>query len=189
MNAAPLPGGWIWDVIAFPGNINQILVVFANFGLADHAWTGVVPATGTATWTATSGAGASSLPDVPYYIEKTKKLFPNASLTVVQSPREFLKNKTNDFDAFVYAAESGSAWTLVFPQYSIAIPHPSIIKIPLAYAVSLDDPQMRNFISTWITLKKKDETIESLYNYWILGHDKDNKKTRWCIKTDVLGWK
>lgn len=67
LDAAPLPGGWIWDVIAFPGNINQVLVVFANFGLAAHAWTGAVPAAGTATWTAASGAGATALPDVPYY--------------------------------------------------------------------------------------------------------------------------
>jgi Na+/H+-dicarboxylate symporter/ABC-type amino acid transport substrate-binding protein len=129
-----------------------------------------------------------AITDVPYYIEKTKKLFPNASLTVVQSPQEFLENKTNDFDALVYVAEAGSAWTLVFPQYSIAIPYPNIIKIPLAYAVSLDDPQMLNFISTWVTLKKKDETIKLLYDYWILGKDPHRKKPRWCILRDVLGW-
>ena len=67
LDAAPLPGGWIWDVISFPGNINQIMIVYANFGLTDHCWTGTVPATGTATWTATSGSGVNALPDVPYY--------------------------------------------------------------------------------------------------------------------------
>lgn len=67
LTAAPLPAGWIWDIIAFPGNPNRVLVVFANFGLTAHAWIGDVPATGTATWTAASGAGATALPDIPYY--------------------------------------------------------------------------------------------------------------------------
>lgn len=67
LDASPLPSGWIWDVLAFPGNPNQILVVFANFGLTAHAWIGTVPGSGTATWAAASGSGGTALPDVPYY--------------------------------------------------------------------------------------------------------------------------
>jgi photosystem II stability/assembly factor-like uncharacterized protein len=67
LDASPLPSGWIWDVIAFTGNPDRIMVVFANFGLAAHAWIGDVPVSGTANWTAASGAGATALPDVPYY--------------------------------------------------------------------------------------------------------------------------
>lgn len=63
LNAAPLPAGWIWDICAFPGNPSKVLVVFANFGLAQHVWTGTVPAVGTATWVATSGG----LSDIPMY--------------------------------------------------------------------------------------------------------------------------
>jgi photosystem II stability/assembly factor-like uncharacterized protein len=63
LHAAPLPTGWIWDIQAYPGNVNKILVVFANFGIS-HAWIGNVPAgAAPAAWT-NAGAG---LPNVPAY--------------------------------------------------------------------------------------------------------------------------
>jgi ABC-type amino acid transport substrate-binding protein len=128
------------------------------------------------------------IPDVPYYIEKIEKIVPHARLKVIQSPRDFLTNKKNELDGLVYTAEAGSAWTLVYPQYSVALPFPDIINIPQGYAVPLDEPQMRNFISTWVRLKKKDKTIESIYNHWILGKDAKRKKPRWCVMRNVLGW-
>ena len=88
----------------------------------------------------------------------------------------------------MFTAEAGSAWTLIYPQYSVAIPYPDIIRVPLAYPLPVNAPQMKNFISTWISLKKKDETIEALYDYWILGKELKQKEPRWCILRDVLGW-
>jgi photosystem II stability/assembly factor-like uncharacterized protein len=65
IEAAPLPGRWIWDVAAMPGDQNTVVVVLAGFG-TPHAWRGVVAAGGTsAAWTNISGAAPSSLPDVP----------------------------------------------------------------------------------------------------------------------------
>ena len=64
LHAAPLPvGTWIWDVHSLPGNNDRIIVAFSGFGLAQHVWSGVVPAAGAATWTAVS----TGLPDVPMY--------------------------------------------------------------------------------------------------------------------------
>jgi Na+/H+-dicarboxylate symporter len=128
------------------------------------------------------------IPDVPYYIEKIKKIIPHARLKVLKSPREFLTDKKSELDGFVYSAEAGSAWTLIYPRYSVAFPFPDIIKIPVAYAVPLDEQEMINFISTWVRLKKKDKTIESIYNHWILGKAAKQKEPRWCVIRDVLGW-
>ena len=33
------------------------------------------------------------------------------------------------------------------------------------------DQAFATFINTWIDLKKKDGTLDSLYRYWILGQD------------------
>ena len=64
LHTAPLPAGvWIWDIQSLPGNADTVLVAFSGFGLSDHVWKGVVPATGAATWTAVS----AGLPDVPMY--------------------------------------------------------------------------------------------------------------------------
>ncbi len=64
LHAAPLPvGQWIWDVSSLPGNPDAVVVIFSGFGLSQHIWRGVVPSSGTATWTAVS----NGLPDVPMY--------------------------------------------------------------------------------------------------------------------------
>ena len=44
-----------------------------------------------------------------------------------------------------------------------------------------------NFINTWIELKKKDKTIASLYDYWILGKNAVPKQPRWSVLRNVLG--
>ena len=47
---------------------------------------------------------------------------------------------------------------------------------------------MRDFISTWITLKQKDGTIDALYDYWILGKNAVSKPPRWSVLRNVLHW-
>ena len=44
------------------------------------------------------------------------------------------------------------------------------------------------FVSNWIDLKRKDGTIDSLYESWILGSASRSKEPRWSIILDVLGW-
>jgi photosystem II stability/assembly factor-like uncharacterized protein len=64
ISSAPLPTSFIWDVAALPGNADTVVVVMSGFGIS-HVWSGAVPATGSATWTNISGAGANVLPDIP----------------------------------------------------------------------------------------------------------------------------
>ena len=68
-----------------------------------------------------------------------------------------------------YSAEAGSAWTLLYPAYTVAIPQPDVLAVPLAYPMAPGDQEMVDFINLWLELKKKDKTITSLYDYWILG--------------------
>ena len=63
INAAPLPGRWIWDIAALPGNPNVVIVALAGFG-TPHVWQGTLLGT-TFTWANISGTGLSAVPDVP----------------------------------------------------------------------------------------------------------------------------
>jgi Na+/H+-dicarboxylate symporter/ABC-type amino acid transport substrate-binding protein len=126
--------------------------------------------------------------NVPYYIAKVRDYLPQAQLVALSSPREFLRGKRDDLDAFAYSAEAGSAWTLVYPNYTVAVPIPDIMKIPLAYPIAFGNQKMLDFLNTWIELKKKDETIEKIYDYWILGQGAGRKEPRWSIIRNVLHW-
>ena len=43
------------------------------------------------------------------------------------------------------------------------------IRLPAGYAVPKGDVEMMEFVSNWIDLKRKDGTIDGLYDYWMLG--------------------
>ena len=88
----------------------------------------------------------------------------------------------------MYTAESGSAWTLIYPDYSVAIPHPNVVSIPVAYALPRGDTRMKAFVDGWLELKKKDLTTQRLYDYWILGNSGEERQLRWSVLRDVLGW-
>jgi len=129
-----------------------------------------------------------AVPDVAYYVEKAQSYLPKAEVVPIRSVREFFRDDSDQFDALVFTAEAGSAWSLVYPQFGVAIPHPDVMAVPLAYPVARDDPEMVEFLSTWVELKKKDGTLDRLYEYWILGGATKRREPRWSVIRDVLGW-
>ena len=85
-------------------------------------------------------------------------------------------------------AERGSAWTLRYPRYSVVVPLPQPVRIPLAFGMPLGEPEFAAFLNAWIELKRHDGTLDELYRYWILGHDTVPVTPRWSIIRDVLHW-
>ena len=125
--------------------------------------------------------------DVPYYVEKLRSYLPNAELIQIDSPRPFFRNEL-DVDALVYSAEAGAAWSLVYPEFTVAIPQPDLIRLPTAYALARGDLEWRNLVNTWIELKQKDGTIDHLHAYWIEGKAARQQGPRWSVIRDVLHW-
>lgn len=122
----------------------------------------------------------------PYYIAKVREYLPQAEVVVLQSPREFFTRTDDSLDALVYSAEAGSAWSLIYPAYTVAVPQPDVLSVPLAYAVGRGDRELAGFVGTWIELKKKDRTIAALYDYWILGRNAVQHEPRWSVMRNVL---
>ena len=50
---------------------------------------------------------------------------------LLNSLREFFGAKRDDLDALVYSAEAGSAWTLIYPAYTVAVPQPDVLAVAL----------------------------------------------------------
>jgi len=127
------------------------------------------------------------VPNVPYYIDKVRNYLPQATLVVLNSAREFFESRGEELDALVFSAESGSAWSLLYPAYTVAIPQPDVLAVPLAYPMAQNDQKLVHFINTWIELKKKDRTIAAFYDHWILGKHAVTKQPRWSVLHNVLG--
>jgi ABC-type amino acid transport substrate-binding protein len=78
--------------------------------------------------------------------------------------------------------------TLLYPKYTVVVPEPGIVKIPLAYPVARRDQEWVQFVNTWIELKRRDGTIDALYGHWILGKYAEKRQPRWSAIRNVLHW-
>jgi Na+/H+-dicarboxylate symporter/ABC-type amino acid transport substrate-binding protein len=122
------------------------------------------------------------------YGNKIRQSFPLSNVIMIKAVRNFFEGNKYNLDALALSAEGSSAWTLLYPEYEVVVPKPEITKNPLGYPLVKGDQEMLNFINNWIYLKKKDGTIEHLYNYWILGKGAIVKEPRWSIIRNVLHW-
>jgi Na+/H+-dicarboxylate symporter len=127
-------------------------------------------------------------PDVPYYTERILQLVPRAKLRLVQEIGPTFSDWDPEVDAVAIPAERGSSWTLLYPKFSVVVPEPGIIKVPLGYPIGRHDAAFATFMNTWIDLKRKDGTLETLYGYWVLGRNAAPTRPRWSIIRDVLHW-
>ena len=126
-----------------------------------------------------------AVPNVPYYVDKIRRRLPAARVHPVQGIEALFEASA---DAIALTAERGSAWTLRFPQYSVVVPGPQSVQVPLAYALPRAEPDLATLVDTWIDLKRSDGTIDELYRYWILGRETVPTRPRWSIIRDVLHW-
>ena len=129
-----------------------------------------------------------ALPNLPYYIAMVQQYLPQAELVPIQSVQAFFEDDGDQFDALVYSAESGSAWTLLYPAYSVAIPQPDVLAAPMAYLMAQGDEEMVDLLNHWLLLKRKNRTVQSLYDYWVLGKNTTPEAPRWSVIRDVLHW-
>jgi Na+/H+-dicarboxylate symporter/ABC-type amino acid transport substrate-binding protein len=143
-----------------------------------------------ATWEriAASSGLKIGIPDVPHYLRRIQRRLPRVELVTVDSPREYLAGKRPDLDALVMGAETGSAWTLVYPNFNVVVPKPGKILAPAAYAMPLGEDKLVDVVNTWIALTRDDGTADALYRHWILGEDASAGEKRWSVIRNVLGW-
>jgi Na+/H+-dicarboxylate symporter len=135
------------------------------------------------------GAFPVVIPDSPYYIDRVKARASALKLQVVDTIKQIEDGlKKGTFDAAVLPAERGSVLTLLYPKYTVVVPEPGVVKIPLAYPVAKGDQDWASFLNTWIELRRRDGTIDALYNHWILGQQATKREPRWSVIRNVLGW-
>jgi Na+/H+-dicarboxylate symporter/ABC-type amino acid transport substrate-binding protein len=141
-------------------------------------------------WSSIRGMGHLRLgvPRAPYFVQKIRDELTDVEILPIDRIDDMFEPHDPPVDAMVATAERGSAYTLLHPEYSVAVPKPRPFKVPLAYVIAGRDSEMAAMVNTWIELKRKDGTIDALFAHWILGQDSTPKRPRWSIVRDVLHW-
>jgi len=119
-------------------------------------------------------------------VQSMKRYLPDAEIVALKSYSEFFTDNPKGVDALVISAEAGSAWTILYPAYSVAVPEP-YLKSNAAFALPLGTTDFENFLNDWLQIQRTRGTIDKLYRKWILGEKVAEKKKRWSIGRDVLG--
>jgi Na+/H+-dicarboxylate symporter/ABC-type amino acid transport substrate-binding protein len=129
-----------------------------------------------------------AVPSNPYLLARLRTALPEATLVAIDSPRMFFQSAEGKFNALLYSAEAGSAWTLVYPQFSVVVPGPKAITTPNAYPIARGDPELLAYVDAWVALRERDGTIDRLFDYWIRGEAAGRRGPRWSVVRNILGW-
>ena len=135
------------------------------------------------------GPFSVAMPNLPYYVDQIKRRAPMLTLDLAET-LNVIENglKQATLDAAVLPAERGSVLTLLYPKYTVVVPEPDTVKIPLAYPVARRDQEWAQFVNSWIELKRRDGTIDALYGHWILGKHAVKREPRWSVIRNLLHW-
>ena len=127
------------------------------------------------------------VPAVPYYQRAIAARLPDVPLKSFSLTSNPLAD-SEGFDAVVLPAERGSVLTLLNPQWTVVVPQPDIVKIPIAFPLAHHDQAWANIVNTWIEMKRRDGTLDKLYGHWVLGRTAEERTPRWSIIRNVLHW-
>ena len=124
---------------------------------------------------------------IPEWVEALRRTLPDAEIVPVTSVREFV-DKRQRLDAMLTSWERACAWSLLHPELAPVAVEPRPGTTPLAYVLPRDEPELRRVVDTWLDVARRMERFDSARRYWILGQAARQKKSRWSIGRDVLGW-
>ena len=119
-------------------------------------------------------------------VKRVKSFLTNTDIVMMESFSEFFTDNPKEVDAIVISAEAGSAWTILYPSYSVVVPEPHI-KENVALAMPLGLSDFEGFVNDWLEMEKTRGIINKFYDKWILGKKVETKKPRWSIGRDVFG--
>ena len=113
---------------------------------------------------------------------------PQANIERISSPRTFLRGQRPGVDAVLYSAEGGSAWTLIYPDYSIVVPQPATSRLPAGFIVPRNDNDWAIYVDEWVNMQRINGSVDSLFEHWIQGQGTEPTEPRWSVIRNVLGW-
>src|SRR5262249_29898835 len=130
-----------------------------------------------------------AVPDLPYLEEITHREFPRLAIVPLPLGRVSISLPgVERVDGVVLPAERGSYYTLLYPAFSVAVPHPLAIRFALAYPVGRRDLEFARFLGIWIDLQRKTGLSSS---FMIIGSSvamRNPSNPCWSVIRHVLHW-
>ena len=78
------------------------------------------------------------------YIDTLQGYLPQAEIVKLNSPGDFFRQRSKELDALFLSAERGSAWTLIYPEFSVAVPQPDVLAAPVSMGMARNASSRRS---------------------------------------------
>lgn len=112
------------------------------------------------------------VPEAFFYRDAIERKFVHAKAWEITTPRLFFRDDYRHIDAMLFGAAAASAWTLLYPDYTVVAPNPVLPPLSMAFPIHRNDQGFELFMRNWIEMKRQNKTLERLFNYWIGGQKK-----------------
>jgi Na+/H+-dicarboxylate symporter/ABC-type amino acid transport substrate-binding protein len=124
------------------------------------------------------------------HVDAFRHALPEATIDYIESPRDFYEAPEGSYAALTCSMEAGSAWNMLYPDFTTMLLQDGTMKQELVFATGPDNVELIRYLDDWLRLQKTKGTMDILYSYWIRGEPRasEDKLMRWCIMRDVLGW-
>jgi ABC-type amino acid transport substrate-binding protein len=130
------------------------------------------------------------LSDLPGLHDRLRERLPGLDLRFVTlaSPKDFFEGRAQGVDAFGMLAEAGAAWAILYPAFSVVVPQPGPIAMPVGMGVRRGDAELAAVLNDWLVIQRSAGVLARSRDYWVLGHGAQPRRPRWSVLHDVLGW-
>ncbi|WP_281560479.1 cation:dicarboxylase symporter family transporter [Thalassomonas sp. RHCl1] len=109
------------------------------------------------------------IPETFFYQNAVQRYFTRGKAWEIASPRLFFRDQYQHIDAMLYGAAAASAWTLLYPDYTVIAPKPVLPPLAMAFPINKNDQEFELFMRNWIAMKQKNNSLARLFDYWIGG--------------------
>lgn len=116
------------------------------------------------------------------------KKFENIEIIQTDSDQAFFTTHKGKFDGLLVSLEAGKTWTMLYPEYATVFRRNEVKSFPASWALAMENIDLLTYMNSWLELRRSVGTVDTLYDYWILGKNAVPAESRWSVIRDVLPW-
>jgi ABC-type amino acid transport substrate-binding protein len=107
------------------------------------------------------------IPETFFYQKAVERNFIHSKAWGISTPRLFFKEKYQHIDGMLFGAAAASAWSLLYPKYTVIVTKPVLAPLYMSFPINHNDQAFELFMRNWIEMKQQSKVIDQLFNYWI----------------------
>ena len=117
--------------------------------------------------------------DLPAIQDRLREQLAGVDLRFValSSPKDFFEGRAPQVDAFAMLAEAGAAWSILYPAYSVVVPQPGAIAVPVGVGMRRGEAELAGVVNDWLVIQRSAGVLSQVRDYWVLGHGAQKSAT------------